>query len=112
MLTSLSVPLLERLGEVEKLRELIGKLQRLEAPCELEGLAAEGLADLDSQMPLLVALSKSLGSETPHGFDVLSSQIISELSPLEPLLSSELDLHVSQVIFDYGVLDPQGFYPP
>lgn len=106
MLTSLSVPLLEGLGEVEELREPVGKLQRLEAPCELEGLAAQGLADLDSQVPLLVALGESLGSETPQGFDILSSQIISEFGPLEPLLSSQLDLHVPEVIFDYGILDP------
>lgn len=106
MLTSLSVPLLEGLGEVEELREPVGKLQRLEAPCKLEGLAAEGLADLHSQVPLLVALSESLGSETPQGFDILSSQIISEFGPLEPLLSSQLDLHVPEVIFDNGILDP------
>ena len=106
MLTSLPVPLLERLGEVEELREPVGKLQRLEAPCELESLAAQGLADLNSQVPLLVALGESLGSETPQGLDVLSSQIISKLCPLEPLLSGQLDLHVPEVIFDYGVLDP------
>ena len=106
MLASLSIPFLERLGEVEKLREPVGKLQGLEAPCKLEGLAAEGLADLHSQVPLLVALGESLGSETPQGFDILSSQIISEFGPLEPLLSSQLDLHVPEVIFDYGILDP------
>ena len=78
----------------------------METPCELESLAAQGLADLNSQVPLLVALGESLGSEAPQGLDVLSSQIISELCPLEPLLSSQLYLHVPEVIFDYGVLDP------
>ena len=94
MLPSLSVPLLERLREVEELRETICELQGLKAPCELEGLAAKGLADLHSQVPLLVTVDESLRSEKPQGFGILSSQISSELSPLEPFLCSHLDLHV------------------
>ena len=73
MLTSLSVSFLERLGEVEELRETICKLQGLKAPSELESLAAEGLADLNSQVPLLVAVSESLSSETSQSFNILSS---------------------------------------
>ena len=94
MLTSLSVPFLERLGEVEELRETISKLQGLKAPSELESLAAEGLADRNSEMPLFVAVSESLGSESSQSFRILYSQISSKLGPLEPLLSSHLDLHV------------------
>jgi hypothetical protein len=73
MLTSLSVSFLERLGEVEELRETICKLQGLKAPSKLESLAAEGLADLNSQVPLLVAVSESLSSETSQSFNILSS---------------------------------------
>ena len=38
VLSSLPVPLLEGLAEVEDLRETVGQLQTLETPTELEGL--------------------------------------------------------------------------
>ena len=43
MLSSLSVPLLERLAEVEDLRETISQLETLEAPAKFEGLRQEDL---------------------------------------------------------------------
>lgn len=43
MLSSLSVPLLERLAEVEDLRETISQLETLETPAKFEGLSQEDL---------------------------------------------------------------------
>jgi hypothetical protein len=48
VLSSLPVPLLEGLAEVEDLRETISQLQTLETPTELEGLRQEDLGQLGS----------------------------------------------------------------
>jgi hypothetical protein len=48
VLSSLPVPLLEGLAEVEDLREAIGKLETLEAAAELKSLGEEDLRELSS----------------------------------------------------------------
>ena len=58
MLSSLPVPLLEGLAEVEDLRETIGQLQTLETPTELEGLRQEDFGELGSQVPLPVTVQE------------------------------------------------------
>jgi hypothetical protein len=56
VLSSLAIALLEGLGKVQDVRETICEGESLQAATELAGLLAKRLADLHSEVPLLVAL--------------------------------------------------------
>jgi hypothetical protein len=75
----------------------MSKIECLEPSGKLERALAERLADLHAQMPLLVTIAKSLFPEFPDSFGVLSSEELSDLDPLKPLLSRLPYLKVPQI---------------
>ena len=73
MLPSFPVTFLERLAEVENLRECVRLGQRLQAAGELERLRQERLRDLRTQMPLLVTIEQGFSTERGYRRLVLPS---------------------------------------
>jgi hypothetical protein len=64
MLLSLPVAFLERLAEVENLREGVRLGQSLQTAAKLERLRQERLRDLRTQMPLLVTVEQGFSTES------------------------------------------------
>ena len=73
MLSSLPVSLLERLAEVEDLRETVSQLQTLETSPELESLSQEDLGQLRSQVPLTVAVQEGACAVSVQSCEILAS---------------------------------------
>ena len=99
MLSSLSVPLLERLAEVEDLRETISQLETLETPAKFEGLSQEDLGQLGSQLPLPVTVEKGASAISVQCSQVFASQILCNFDSALPPLCSPFDLNISKVFF-------------